>query len=89
MTGRRKLQIGWTILIVGTVVLWVVAFGIMEGYGLTHDDAVTLSRYTWEAQRAWPLLFPLVAYVLGALQWGFMVHILWHWDPEETKDHRG
>lgn len=82
MTGRTKMKIGWTVLILGTVLVWAIAFSLMEGYGIEHEDAITLSRYTWEAQHAWPLFFPLVAYVLGALQWGFTVHILWRWDPE-------
>jgi hypothetical protein len=89
MTGRQKMRIGWTVLAAGTAVVWIVAFTIMEGYGLTHDDAITLSRYTWEAQRSWPLLFPLMFYLAGALQWGFAVHILWRWNPENANDKRG
>lgn len=89
MSGRRKMVIGWTVLLVGTAVVWLAAFAVMEGWGLTHDDAITLSRYVWEINRAWPLFLPLVAYIGGGMQWGFLVHILWRWNPEDQKDHRG
>lgn len=89
MTGRKKMIIGWSILLVGLPAIGLAAFVVMEGHGLTHDDSITLSRFMWETQQAWPLFFPLIGYVLGAIQWGFTVHILWRWDPTNPNDHRG
>lgn len=84
MTGKEKMRIGWTSLIV----LNIVVFALMEGYALNRADpeaGLTLSRYVYEASRAWPLL----VFVLGQLTGGLAVHFFWHWSPENPDDRRG
>lgn len=81
MTGRRKMVIGWTALLLG----WAAIFAVMEGYALTHDDAITLSRFVWEISAAWPPIIFLAGMTVGIL----VSHFWWRWNPEDTNDHRG
>ena len=76
MTGRRKMIIGWTVLLFG----WVIIFAIMEGYALTHDDSITLSRYVWEISKAWPPAIFLFGMTVGIL----ISHWWWRWNPEDN-----
>lgn len=90
MTGRRRFYIAWTVLIGATALLWVVGGGILEGWALAKgDEATTFSRYVWEINQSWPLLIPIVCYLIGGIQWGFTVHVLWRWNPQDAHDHRG
>ncbi len=84
MTGRQKMVIGWTALIIANIVI----FAILEGYALSRSDpdgGITLSRYVWEASKAWP---PLV-FLLGMIVGGLVVHFWWPWDPSRKDDNRG
>ena len=84
MTGKQRMRIGWTALLLFNIAV----FAIMEGYAVTRTDpemGLTLSRYIYDAARAWPLL----VFVLGQLTGGLAVHFWWHWDPENPNDNRG
>lgn len=84
MTGRQKMRVGWTLMIL----LNIAAFAVLEGYALSQaepEDGLTLSRYIYDAARAWPLL----GFALGQLTGGLAVHLWWHWDPEDPADNRG
>jgi len=93
MTNRHKSQIVWTLLLVGPILTWVIGFAVFEFLGLTNEDAadgwITLSRYSWEISQSWPLFFPIVFYLIGSIQWGFAVHVLWRWNPNDPNDHKG
>ena len=89
MSSRKKSAMGWTALVGITLLIWIVVFPIMEGYGLTHPSGLTFSRYIWQIQQSWPLFLPIIAYLIGSFQWGFFVHILWQWDPGNAQDRRG
>lgn len=78
MTGRKKMVIGWTVF--GLV--WVVIFAVMEGYALTHDDAITLSQFTVNIIYAWPPISVLVGMVIG----GLIVHFMWPWVPAQRRE---
>ena len=73
MTVRKKMIIGWTVL----GLAWVAVFAAMEGYALTHDDAITLSRFVWEISAAWPPLPFVCGFIAGFLcchfWWGGIV----------------
>jgi hypothetical protein len=84
MTGRQKMRIGWTVLLLFNIAI----FAWMEGYALSRADpesGLTLSRYVYEAARAWPLL----VFILGQITGGLAVHFFWHWNPDEPGDRRG
>lgn len=84
MTGKQKMRIGWTVLLAFNVAV----FAVLEGYALSRADpdaGLTLSRYVYEAARAWPLL----VFVLGQITGGLAVHFFWHWNPEDGNDRRG
>lgn len=81
MTGRQKMIIGWSTLIVG----WLIVFAIMEGYALTHDDAITLSRFVFEISNAWPPVIFLLGLTVGIL----VAHFWWRWNPTDLRDRRG
>ncbi len=84
MTGRDKMRIGWSVMILANIVL----FAIMEGYALSRADpeaGLTLSRYIYDAARAWPLL----TFILGQMTGGLAVHLFWRWNPEDEHDRRG
>ncbi len=84
MTGRQKMVIAWTALILVNILI----FAILEGYALSRPDpdgGITLSRYLWEAAKAWP---PLV-FLMGMVTGGLVVHLFWRWDPEDKTDRRG
>jgi len=89
MTGRRKMIIGWTVFLVGGGVMQLIIFSIMESWGLTHDDAITLSRFVWEVSQAWPPIVPIFWFNFGGIIYGFIVHIWWRWDPRNPNDRGG
>lgn len=76
----KKFPVIWTIFIVG----FVVIFAIIEGWAIA-TGGTTLSRYTWELSKSWPLM----PFVLGLVSGGLAVHFWWHWDPENQNDNRG
>lgn len=59
------------------LVAFVIFFAIGETYALKRNK-LTLSRYVWNASKAWPLL----PFLLGALVGGLAVHFFWHWCPD-------
>lgn len=84
MTGKQRMRIAWTVLIVFNIAV----FAWLEGYALSRGDpeaGLTLSRYVWEAARAWPLL----TFILGQVTGGLAVHLFWRWNPEDVTDNRG
>jgi hypothetical protein len=92
MTGRQKMIVGWACLLLVPVLLVAALFAVMEAYALMQpgpEDAITLSRFVWELNQAWPVFLPLTCYLAGGIQWGFLVHILWRWSPEDPSDRRG
>lgn len=84
---RRASRIFWTVLLLGVPILVVVAFAI--GETLSWSEGETLSRYSWNLHVSWPPFWPIVTYITGSVQWGFLVHVLWHWNPEDPNDRRG
>lgn len=76
----KKFPIIWT----AFIGLIIVGFIVVESWALA-TGGTTLSRYTWELSKDWPLL----PFVLGLICGGLGVHFWWHWDPENPKDHRG
>jgi hypothetical protein len=62
---------------------WLIAiaasFAVFEGYAL-RNNKLTLSRFTWNASKAWPLL----PFVMGLVVGGLATHFFWHWCPELT-----
>jgi len=42
-----------------------------------NNDGLTLSRFIYNANQA----FPLVGVLFGMLSGGLAVHFFWHWDP--------
>ncbi len=84
MTGRQKMIVGWTALILVNIVI----FAILESYALSRSDpdgGITLSRYVWELSQAWP---PIV-FLLGMLTGILVSHFWWRWNPEDKTDRRG
>lgn len=84
MTGKQRMRIAWTVLLVFNIAV----FAWLEGYALSRADpdaGLTLSRYVYEAARAWPLL----VFILGQITGGLAVHFFWHWCPENPEDRRG
>ncbi len=61
--------------------LWILAlitsFAVFEYVALT-TGRTTLSRWVWNASKAWP---PLV-FVAGLIAGGLAVHFWWHWCPD-------
>lgn len=62
--------IGWLLAI-------VISFAVFEGYAL-RKNKTTLSRFTWNASKAWPPL----PWVIGNVTGGLAVHFWWHWCPD-------
>jgi hypothetical protein len=77
MLTRRTMRWVWTGLALANLVL----FAVFEGYALTHADALTLSRYLWEINQAWPPF----GVILGMLWGGLVVHLFWHWLPDKNE----
>lgn len=89
MTGHQKMVIGWTVFLVGGLIVWVGIFSAMEGYALHHDDALTLSRFLWDVSQAWPPIVFLAGLVIGLTIGILTSHLFWRWDPTNPVDHRG
>jgi len=68
----RKFPLIWT----AFLFLVVTAFAVIETWALM-TGGTTLSRYTFEITRAWPL----ATWLIGVLQGGLAVHFFWHWSP--------
>lgn len=84
MTGKQKMRIAWTAMILVNIVV----FAVLETYALSRgnpDDGLTLSRYVYDITQAWPLAI----FLLGLLSGGLAVHFWWHWDPANPGDRRG
>lgn len=62
----------WT----GWLLALIFSFGVLEGYAIAKGKT-TLSRYTWNAFEA----FPLIAVIFGMVFGGLAVHFFWHWCP--------
>ena len=78
------MRIYWSVWLVANAVL----FAILEGWALSRHDpeaGLTLSRYVYDAAKAWPLL----VFILGQLTGGLAVHFFWRWNPEDAGDRRG
>ena len=58
------------------LVLVAGGFVVLETYALRHNR-LTLSRFTYNITRA----FPLAIFLLGLLAGGLAVHFWWHWCP--------
>jgi len=71
MTGRQKTSIAW--LVIG--LLWIAAFIPLEWYGLSHDDAVTLSRWMYTISAAWPPIIFMFGLTVGILTEHFWRHV--------------
>ena len=56
----------------GWLIFLVVSFAVFEGYALTHNKT-TLSRFTWSASKA----FPLLPWIAGVVCGGLAVHFWW------------
>jgi hypothetical protein len=52
------------------------SFAVLEGYALKHNKT-TLSRFIWNASKAWPPL----PWVIGNVTGGLAVHFWWNWCP--------
>jgi hypothetical protein len=75
MTGRQRMRIWWSVWIISNAFL----FAWLEGYALSRADpeaGLTLSRYVYDAAKAWPLL----VFILGQITGGLAVHFFWRWD---------
>lgn len=68
----RKFPLIWTAFLLGFILL----FAIFETWALM-TGGTTLSRYTYEVSKAWPLM----PFLLGFLSGGLAVHFFWHWMP--------
>lgn len=68
----------------GWLVFLVLSFAVFEAWALAHHQ-LTLSQYTYDLSKAWPLL-PFVA---GMLSGGLAVHFWWHWLPAGSSGDRG
>ena len=53
-------------------------FALFEGLALREPTGLTLSRFVYNTQQAWPLLGPLIGIGIGIL----LCHFFWHWDPK-------
>lgn len=78
---RRRWYAIWS----AWLLLIVLSFGVLEGIALYQgeDDAITLSRWTWDLTLAWPL-FPVL---YGGIFLGLAVHFFWHWSPPGSSSH--
>jgi hypothetical protein len=61
--------LAWLLLIAGS-------FAVLERYALLKNK-VTLSRFIWNASKAWPPL----PWVVGNVTGGLAVHFWWNWCP--------
>lgn len=67
----------WDLVWTSWVVAILVSFAIFETLALKRPNGKTLSRYTWEASKAWPPL----PFILGLIVGGLAVHFWWPWCP--------
>lgn len=88
MTGKSKMMIGWSALIVSALLIFFVGFSIMESYALKQnnpDDGITLSQFIVNIFHAWPPIVFLLGMAIG-LAIGLMVtHLLWPWVPAQYR----
>jgi hypothetical protein len=74
----RKFPWIWT----AFALAFVVGFAVIEGWALA-TGGTTLSRYTYELSKDWPVL----PWLIGVVQGGLAVHFWWHWTvPGEAGD---
>ena len=88
MTGRKKMMIGWVVLIVTTLLIFGVGFSIMESYALKQADpnaGITLSQFVVNLFHAWPPLVFLVGMVIGLTIGILLTHFTWPWVPEQYR----
>jgi hypothetical protein len=79
---RRRMNLAW----VALGASWVIGFAVLEALAVVEgDNGVTLSRLIAETAMRWPML----TFLLGQLSGGLAVHLFWHWDPANPRDHRG
>lgn len=72
LAAGGEMNIVWTAWLLAII----VSFAVFEGYAL-KKDRTTLSRFTYNVAKAWPLL----PFVLGLVAGGLAVHFFWHWCP--------
>jgi len=84
MMQDRRFPWIWTAFLLA----FVVVFAIIEGWALA-TGGTTLSRYTYELSKDWPVLPFVLGDVLGTVTGGLAVHFWWRWNPDDTTDHRG
>jgi hypothetical protein len=68
----RRARFAWLWVAIG--IAWVGLFSLIEGLALVSDDALTLSRFTYEISRAWPPIVFLLGLTVGVLAEHF-----WRW----------
>lgn len=88
MTGRKKMMILWSVLILGVLLIFIVGFSIMESYALKQTDpnaGITLSQFVVNIFHAWPPVVLLFGLVLGVVIGVLTSHFLWPWVPEQYR----
>lgn len=88
MTGRSKMMIGWTVLVLGPFLFFMVVFSMMESYALKQnnpDDGITLSQFVVNLIHAWPPLVAVVFLAIGLTMGLLISHFQWVWVPEQKR----
>ena len=67
----------WSVYLIGVVAF----FGILESMAFNHEGGLTLSRFIYNANQAWPLTGVFIGMIFG----GLLVHFFWNWDPRLEK----
>ena len=58
------------------ILSFILIFAVLEGHAIKANKT-TLSRFVWNATKAWPPL----PFVLGNFTGGLAVHFWWPWCP--------
>jgi hypothetical protein len=82
------MMIGWSVLILGLLLVFIVGFSLMEGYALKQNDpdaGITLSQFVVNIFHGWPPSILLLGLVVGITIGILTSHFLWVWVPAQRR----
>lgn len=71
----------WLLVTVGCLALFITLFIIGETIAFKQNK-LTLSRWVYNIQKAWPPFGFFLGFFCGALIFGLAVHFFWQWCPD-------